>query len=191
LRPELFARIAELGPGALERRAEALTRVTLPDPASAREAFLDALRLLRRDELLFAACAHLAGLASFDAVSTFLSRLAETCAQRALEAAEGRSDRFVLAVLGMGKLAGREFTYHSDLDVIFLFRGDEVADAFPPSRIAQRWISTLATMTAAGYAYQVDSRLRPSGQQGALVTTYEAFARYQVEQAATWEHVAL
>jgi len=117
--------------------------------------------------------------------------VAETCAQRALVAAEGRSDSFVLAVLGMGKLAGREFTYHSDLDVIFLFRGDEAADAFPPSRIGQRWISTLATMTAAGTAYQVDSRLRPSGQQGALVTTYEAFARYQVEQAATWEHVAL
>jgi len=191
LRPELLARVAELEPGALERRADELARVVLPDPSSAREGFLDSLRLLRRDEMLFAACAHLGGLASFDQVSTFLSRLAEGCAQRALGAAEGRSDGFVLAVLGMGKLAGREFTYHSDLDVIFLFRGDEVADAFPPSRIAQRWISTLATMTAAGYAYQVDSRLRPSGQQGALVTTYEAFARYQVEQAATWEHVAL
>ncbi|HTO06109.1 MAG TPA: hypothetical protein VMR86_03555 [Myxococcota bacterium] len=191
LRPELLARIVALEPGSLERRAAELDRAPLPDAASAREAFLDSLRLLRRDEVLFAACAHLGGLASFDQVSSFLSRLAETCAQRALEAAEGRTSGFLLAVLGMGKLAGREFTYHSDLDVIFLFRGDEVADAFPPSRIGQRWISTLATMTAAGYAYQVDSRLRPSGQQGALVTTYEAFARYQVEQAATWEHVAL
>jgi glutamate-ammonia-ligase adenylyltransferase len=57
--------------------------------------------------------------------------------------------------------------------------------------VAQRWISTVSTMTGAGYAYQVDSRLRPSGQQGSLVTTHEAFARYQTEQAATWEHLAL
>jgi len=192
LRPSLFARLAALEPDSLARRAAQLPGVELPDPASAREDFLDALRLLRRDEMLFAACAQLGGFASFDGVAAFLSQLAETCAQRALIAVEGHAagEPFVLAVLGMGKLASREFTYHSDLDVIFLFR-DDLPDALPPSRIAQRWISTLATMTGAGYAYHVDSRLRPSGQQGALVTTYDAFARYQVEQAATWEHVAL
>ena len=191
-RPALFARLAALEPGALERRAAELARVELPDPASALEDFLDGLRLLRRDEMLFAACAHLSGLASFDAVSTFLSQLAELCSERALAGAEGRAPGVpgVLAVLGMGKLAGREFTYHSDLDVIFLFR-DDAPDALRPSRVAQRWIGNLTTMTGAGYAYHVDSRLRPSGQQGALVTTHEAFARYQIEQAATWEHVAL
>jgi [glutamine synthetase] adenylyltransferase / [glutamine synthetase]-adenylyl-L-tyrosine phosphorylase len=191
LRPQLFARVAVLEPGALERRAAELAHVDLPDAASSREDFLDGLRLLRRDEMLFAACAQLSGLASFDDVSRFLSLLAETCAERALRAAETKSESQPLTVLGMGKLAGREFTYHSDLDVIFLFGGDAGADAFPPSRIAQRWISTLATMTGAGYAYHVDSRLRPSGQQGALVTTFEAFARYQTQQAETWEHVAL
>ncbi|MFI5314453.1 MAG: hypothetical protein ACHQ6T_02025 [Myxococcota bacterium] len=192
LRPALFARVARLEPGALERRAAELAALELPDPVGAREDFLDALRLLRRDEMLFAACVHLGGLAAFEQVTTFLSLLAETCAQRALLAAEGRAsgEAGVLAVLGMGKLAGREFTYHSDLDVIFLFR-DDVPDAHPPSRIAQRWISALATMTGAGYAYHVDSRLRPSGQQGALVTTHEAFARYQIQQGATWEHIAL
>jgi len=193
LRPTLFERIANLAPGALERRAAELANLELPDAASARESFLDSLRLLRRDEMLFAACAQFGGLASFDETSRFLSRVAENCAERALAAAEGHSlaEPFTLAVLGMGKLAGREFTYHSDLDVIFLFRGDDASDAFPPSRFGQRWIGNMTTMTAAGYAYHVDSRLRPSGQQGALVTTYEAFARYQVEQAATWEHVAL
>jgi len=192
LRPALFARLAALEPGTLERRAAELDAVALPDPGSALEDFLDGLRLLRRDEMLFAAVAHLSGLASFDAVSTFLSRLAESCAERALAAAEGRAPGVpgVLAVLGMGKLASREFTYHSDLDVIFLFR-DDAPDALRPSRIAQRWISNLTTMTGAGFVYHVDSRLRPSGQQGALVTTHEAFARYQIEQAATWEHVAL
>jgi glutamate-ammonia-ligase adenylyltransferase len=150
------------------------------------------MRLLRRDEMPFAACLQLGGLADFDAVSVFLSLVAETCARHALVAAEGRRDgeASVLAVLGMGKLAGREFTFHSDLDVIFLYR-DELPDALLPSRVAQRWISYVSTMTGAGYAYQVDSRLRPSGQQGSLVTTHEAFARYQTEQAATWEHLAL
>ncbi|MEX2205055.1 MAG: hypothetical protein WEF50_02395 [Myxococcota bacterium] len=192
-RPELLARIADASAGALYARAKALSGTPLPDPAAGLEDFLDAMRLLRRDEMLFAACLQLGGLATFDEVSEFLSIVAETCARDALLAAEGRrsgAGESELAVLGMGKLAGREFTYHSDLDVIFLYR-DELPDALQPSRVAQRWISYVSTMTGAGYAYQVDSRLRPSGQQGSLVTTHEAFSRYQIEQAATWEHLAL
>jgi glutamate-ammonia-ligase adenylyltransferase len=193
LRPALFERIAALRGDSLAARSVELESVSLPDPIDDREAFFDALRLLRRDEMLFAACAHFGGLAEFPAVSDFLSRLAEICAQQALVAADERvrsEGVSPLAVLGMGKLAGREFTYHSDLDVIFLFR-DEQPDSLPPTRVAQRWIAALVTATAAGYVYHVDSRLRPSGQQGALVTTHESFARYQTEQAATWEHVAL
>jgi glutamate-ammonia-ligase adenylyltransferase len=192
-RPALLERLARLAPGSLEARAAELEGIALPDPDAGLEDWLDALRLLRRDEMLFAACVGFAGLAEFDAVSDFLSRLAETCMRRALVAAEGRDKDAppgVLAVLGMGKLAGREFTFHSDLDVIFLYR-DDAPDALRPSRVAQRWISYVSTMTAAGFAYAVDSRLRPSGQQGALVTTHEAFARYQTTQAATWEHLAL
>ena len=192
-RPELLARLARAERGDLGTRATELARVALPDPESRLEDFLDALRLLRRDEMLFAACLQLGGLADFDDVSRFLSLLAETCMRRALAAAEAGREApggSVLAVLGMGKLAGREFTYHSDLDVIFLYR-DELPDALLPSRLAQRWISYVSTMTGAGYAYQVDSRLRPSGQQGALVTTHEAFSRYQTDHAATWEHLAL
>lgn len=192
-RPELLARLTSAELGGLGARAAQLGQTTLPDPAAGLEDFLDALRLLRRDEMLFAACLHFGGLADFDDVAVFLSIVAETCMRQALTAAEGQRDGrdgSVLAVLGMGKLAGREFTYHSDLDVIFLYR-DELPDALQPSRIAQRFISYVSTMTGAGYAYQVDSRLRPSGQQGSLVTTHEAFSRYQTDQAATWEHLAL
>ena len=90
----------------------------------------------------------------------------------------------------MGKIAGREFTHHSDLDLIFLYEGgpDEVAVA---SRIGQRLIAYLTTMTGAGIAYAVDTRLRPSGQKGMLVTSFEGFTRYQCETAETWEHLAL
>jgi glutamate-ammonia-ligase adenylyltransferase len=90
----------------------------------------------------------------------------------------------------MGKIAGREFTYHSDLDLIFLYDGgpDQVDRA---SRIGQRLIAYLMTMTGAGIAYAVDTRLRPSGQQGMLVTSFDGFERYQTEKAQTWEHLAM
>jgi glutamate-ammonia-ligase adenylyltransferase len=90
----------------------------------------------------------------------------------------------------MGKVAGREFTYHSDLDLIFLYQGD-AEEIVRVSRIGQRTISYLTTMTGAGVAYAVDTRLRPSGQQGMLVTSFAGFDQYQRERAETWEHLAL
>src|SRR3990172_3379766 len=90
----------------------------------------------------------------------------------------------------MGKLAGREFTYHSDLDLVFLHPGD-ASELAAASRVGQRLVGQLTTMTGAGVAYTVDARLRPSGHQGALVTTFEGFEHYQLEQAQTWEHLAL
>ena len=139
-----------------------------------------------RDARALAAVAQLSGLARFPEISRFLSVSAETCVRHALAAAGPEA----LAVVGMGKIAGREFTYHSDLDLIFLYP-DEVADPSGPSRTAQRLIHYLSTSTGAGSAFAVDSRLRPSGRQGLLVSTHGAFRRYQLEQAATWEHVAL
>jgi hypothetical protein len=93
-------------------------------------------------------------------------------------------------VIGLGKIAGREFTYHSDLDLVFLHPGgvEALADA---SRTSQRMIAYLTTMTGAGIAYAVDTRLRPSGRQGALVTSLAAFEHYQTRQAQVWEHLAL
>jgi glutamate-ammonia-ligase adenylyltransferase len=94
------------------------------------------------------------------------------------------------AVLGMGTIAGREFTYHSDLDLIFLCSriSDDISVT---SRVGQRLISYLANMTGAGIAYAVDTRLRPSGRQGVLVTSFDRFKSYQLENAETWEHMAL
>ncbi len=184
-RSALLERIAELGPHTLGEYAAQLESAPAP-PADDLESFLDALRLSVRDARALAAITQLAGLADFDAVSRFLSISAETCVRHALEAAgPGR-----LAVVGMGKIAGREFTYHSDLDLIFLYP-DDVPDPTGPSRSAQRLIHYLSTSTGAGTAFAVDSRLRPSGRQGLLVSTHEAFRRYQLERAATWEHVAL
>jgi glutamate-ammonia-ligase adenylyltransferase len=193
-RPAWLERAAALGPRALaergarlEEHGEALTRLDL-------EAALDVLRLRRRDETALAACADLGGLATFEEVSEYLSLVAETTARFALELAHrglpGGSQGAAFAVIGMGKIAGREFTYHSDLDLIFLYEGGS-AQIARASRLGQRLISYLTTMTGAGIAYAVDTRLRPSGQQGMLVTSFDGYERYQTREAETWEHLAM
>lgn len=192
-RPELLRRIGAAGRDALETRGRELQADPPVDTGEHLEEFLDALRIFRRDETVFAACLDLAGIVPFEEVSEFLSVVAETCVGRALAMAEQQvpeAPRNTLSILGMGKVAGREHSYHSDLDMIFLYP-IEAAETSSPSRLAQRLIAYLSTMTAAGVAYEVDSRLRPSGRQGALVSTFAAFDHYQRERAATWEHMAL
>lgn len=193
-RPDWLERVAALGPTTLSARAATLAADGPPILALDLEAALDALRLRRREEMALAACADLAGLVPFEAVSDFLSMLAETTAQIALALARrdlpGPDVDEAFAVIGMGKIAGREFTYHSDLDLIFLYRGGS-SQIDRATRIAQRLVSSLTTMTGAGVAYEVDTRLRPSGQQGMLVASFEGYERYQIEQAATWEHLAM
>jgi glutamate-ammonia-ligase adenylyltransferase len=193
-RPALFERIVDATPDSLSERAHELEFHDAADSAGADdlEAALDALRVLRREETCFAACLDLGDVVTLEEVSEFLSQLAETITQRALvlaEASAAVSDAS-FAVLAMGKLAGREFTYHSDLDLIFLYEGgvDRIAAA---SKLGQRLIAYLTTMTGAGIAYPVDTRLRPSGHQGALVTSFEGFEHYETETAETWEHLAL
>jgi glutamate-ammonia-ligase adenylyltransferase len=193
-RPEFLSRVASLGPDSLAEREAQLPHDVDAVLQGDLESSLDALRVRRREEMAFAACVDLAGIAPFEDVSDFLSVLAETTAQFALRLArDGRAEEApddVFAVIGMGKIAGREFTYHSDLDLIFLYRGgpEWIGRA---TRSAQRLISYLTTMTGAGIAYAVDTRLRPSGRQGMLVTSFEAFERYQMEKAQIWEHLAI
>jgi len=188
-RAHLLERLAAADAATLEERERELASWRPPDPEDLEDA-LDALRLLRREETCLAACLHFGGLAPFDRVSGFLSSLAETITREALDLARRGSELPAFAVIGMGKIAGREFTYHSDLDLLFLYEGGADAVA-PASRVGQRLVSYLTTMTGAGVAYPVDTRLRPSGRQGMLVTSLSAFERYQSEQAQTWEHVAL
>ncbi len=104
------------------------------------------------------------------------------------------------AVIGYGKLGGRELGYTSDLDMIFLYEGCPDGTTAGPrplaneeyfARLGQRLIHLLSTRTAGGILYEVDMRLRPSGKSGPLVSSLEAFADYQRTRAWTWEHQAL
>jgi [glutamine synthetase] adenylyltransferase / [glutamine synthetase]-adenylyl-L-tyrosine phosphorylase len=118
----------------------------------------------------------------------------------AFEAAHGRVPDSELIILALGRLGGGELTHASDLDLIYLFTGDYRAesDGAKPlgavhyfNRLAQRVTAALSVPTASGALYEVDTRLRPSGAKGPLAVSLEGFARYQQEEAWTWEHLAL
>ncbi|OHD04818.1 bifunctional [glutamine synthetase] adenylyltransferase/[glutamine synthetase]-adenylyl-L-tyrosine phosphorylase [Sphingopyxis sp. RIFCSPHIGHO2_12_FULL_65_19] len=114
--------------------------------------------------------------------------------------AHGRVPDSELVVLALGRLGGRALTHASDLDLIYLFTGDHLAESDGPrplgattyyNRLAQRVTAAMSVPTAAGKLYDVDTRLRPQGAQGPLVVTLDSFERYQREEAWTWEHMAL
>ncbi|MEH3157575.1 MAG: bifunctional [glutamate--ammonia ligase]-adenylyl-L-tyrosine phosphorylase/[glutamate--ammonia-ligase] adenylyltransferase [Sphingomonas taxi] len=114
--------------------------------------------------------------------------------------AHGRVADSELVILAFGRAGGGALTHASDLDLVYLFTGDFAAesDGAKPlgatlyyNRLAQRITAALSVPTAAGPLYPVDTRLRPSGSQGPLVVSVESFARYQREDAWTWEHMAL
>lgn len=188
-RPQLLETLAATDRDALARRGAALLAREVPSSGDL-ERSLDDLRLLRRDETMLAACLDLGGVVSFREISSFLSMVAEAITRRALHWARHPGDPSI-ALIGMGKIAGRELTYHSDLDLIFLVADPSIESVSRAARCAQRLIAYLTTLTGAGIAYAVDSRLRPSGRKGALVSTFEAWSRYQTCEARTWEHLAL
>ena len=110
------------------------------------------------------------------------------------------------SVIGMGKLGGYELNYHSDLDIIFIYQEEgqtQAVNETDPERfrsisnheyfakLAQRIITTLSLVTREGFVYKIDTRLRPSGNQGPLVTSLSAFKRYHQESAQPWERQAL
>ncbi len=114
--------------------------------------------------------------------------------------AHGRIAGCELIILALGRLGGGELTHASDLDLIYLFTGDYRAESDGPkplgavhyfNRLAQRVTAGLSVPTASGALYEVDTRLRPSGAKGPLAVSLDGFARYQHEEAWTWEHLAL
>lgn len=97
------------------------------------------------------------------------------------------------AIIAMGKLGGRELGFASDLDLVFIYEEERqwrLEHSFF-ARLAQRIVRTLSSAGIEGKMYEVDTRLRPSGQQGALVVSLEAFEEYHREKAELWERQAL
>ncbi len=135
-----------------------------------------------------------------------LSLLAESLVQAVLhlslsemENRHGRLPGPELAVIGYGSLGARALGFDSDLDLIFLYRAtDQRSDGERPlsaeryhTGVARRLLSLMSANTSSGRLYSIDARLRPNGRSGLLVSSLEAFHRYQMEEAWVWELQAL
>ena len=191
-------------PGSREELAEAMRRGERGDTYEDR---LDRIRIVT-GETRFALGVQVIEAAQDPLdIAAALSRVAEAALETAQAAAEqefalrhGRIEGSELIVLGLGRLGGGRLTYASDLDIVYLFTGshDATSDGERPlgatlyfNRLAQRVSAALSVPTAEGALYEVDTRLRPQGAQGPLAVSLESFERYQLEDAWTWEHMAL
>ncbi|MCW9018341.1 MAG: bifunctional [glutamate--ammonia ligase]-adenylyl-L-tyrosine phosphorylase/[glutamate--ammonia-ligase] adenylyltransferase, partial [Kangiellaceae bacterium] len=176
------------------------------------EEILDTLRGFKQINELRVAAALLSERLSISQVSRYLTQLAEVILNAAIKQCwqmislrhgnpEGLAEgEFGFAVIGYGKLGGRELGFGSDLDLVFLF--DQPMESQTTgerslsnnrfyTRFAQKLIHFLSTRTNLGLLYEVDMRLRPSGSSGLLVSHVDAYQEYQMESAWTWEHQAL
>jgi [glutamine synthetase] adenylyltransferase / [glutamine synthetase]-adenylyl-L-tyrosine phosphorylase len=175
------------------------------------EAQMDALRYFKASHVLRVAASELVGRLPLMQVSDKLTWIAEVILEQVLAVAwadltnkhgqprrTGSGSGF--AVFGYGKLGGLELGYGSDLDLVFIYDaatggatdGERSIDnAVFYTRLGQRMIHILEARMAMGQLYEVDMRLRPSGESGMLVSTVQGFRSYQQESAWTWEHQAL
>lgn len=177
------------------------------------EAQMEALRRFQRASVFRVALADLNDVLPLMKISDRLTELAEIVLQKAFELGQlqlavkhglpragAGSESADFCIIGYGKLGGLELGYGSDLDIVFVYEdghdgcsdGDQSLDnSVYFTRLAQRIVHMLSTQTRAGRLYEVDTRLRPSGKSGLLVSEISAFEKYQFEEAWTWEHQAL
>ncbi|HET7505607.1 MAG TPA: bifunctional [glutamate--ammonia ligase]-adenylyl-L-tyrosine phosphorylase/[glutamate--ammonia-ligase] adenylyltransferase [Kofleriaceae bacterium] len=212
--PELIDLLIELGqspPSRSTRQVAAdLASRGAAAPADDPEAVWNAIAEVKNGHVLRVGLADFAGALDPLEVCAELTAIAEACLARALAIVEAQlTERHGrppgdarLAVLGLGKLGGRELGYAADLDVVFVFShaggDDSESDGAAPlstiewfSRCAQRLLNALRQRTPRGRLYEIDTRLRPSGSQGLLVTSLAGWRRYHAEQARLWERQAL
>ncbi len=173
---------------------------------------LDVLRRYRNEEFLRIGLNDIHGHLGQGAIAEQLSCLAEVCLEEAYRLAMTELSRFGrpcyqddgqkhsadLAIIGMGKLGGEELNYHSDLDIIFIYDHQGHTDGEKQisnheyfAKLAQKLILILSTQTREGFVYKLDTRLRPSGNAGPLVTSLESFLAYHRNEAQIWERQAL
>jgi glutamate-ammonia-ligase adenylyltransferase len=179
-------------------RAQVDEEIDLLSPAERLDvsAFVGALRIAKRRVTFEVGLGDLAGELTSTQVAHALTALADSALSHAVrfalaEGGDVGKGGEGLAVIAMGTLGGREIGYGSDLDIFFVY--DAADDAAPEryARIAQRVLRLMETPHHEGPGYALDTRLRPSGNQGLLVVSLEGFARYQEERAESWERQAL
>ena len=199
--PRTFAKLPD---------ADELDRLIAAELATARDAqdVLDRARVVGSEQAFLIGVKVLSGSINASEAGNAYALLAERLiaalaedVEKELERAHGHVPGGGAVVVAMGKLGGREMTASSDLDLIVIYDFDPSAiqsDGAKPlapsqyySRYTQRLISHLSAPTAEGTLYEVDMRLRPSGQKGPVAAQFSTFREYQATEAWTWEHLAL
>jgi glutamate-ammonia-ligase adenylyltransferase len=168
------------------RRSLGALRAEIRETMSEGGSISDAVRLAKQMEEIRIGLLFLQKRIDVINATKGLSRTAEAILSSSFEqSGEGQKG---MAVMSFGKLGGREIAFGSDLDLIFVTRGDvQVVQ----TRIAENLLRMLISYTRDGIAYSVDTRLRPEGSKGPLVSSVEAFRKYYAESAAFWEFQAL
>jgi len=189
--------------GALQAACASAVHAVHDDPETALRAlnevrlalsFRIALAALDRRQSAVDGARQLAALADAVVVQVLDMAAAE------VQAAHGALPGGRFAVIGYGSLGGRELSFGSDLDLVFLYDADgaAVSDGARPlepgrwyARLAQKMVALLGAVTSAGRLYETDMRLRPDGGKSLLVSTLASYGDYQMQRAWTWEHQAL
>lgn len=209
------ARDAEQGPrdpaawAAHWRQVAATLSAQLDETAPDAERQMDVLRETHHAETFRLLIDDLEGLLTIEALSDQLSALADLILEAAIGscwsslARQGIDERKqgapTFAVIGFGKLGGKELGYASDLDLVFLYDDRDEADQGLAvqryARFAQRLNLWLTARTTAGALFDIDLRLRPDGAAGLVVSSFASWSAYERREhdvgAWTWEHQAL
>jgi glutamate-ammonia-ligase adenylyltransferase len=174
---------------------------------------LDLLRRYRHEEFLRIGMNDIYSKLGQTEIAIQLTTLADACLKAACTVAKQELARFGkpmyldpdgsehhadFAVIGMGKMGGIELNYHSDLDIIYIYDHQGYTDGIKQisnheyfAKLGQKIIMILTTQTREGYVYKLDTRLRPSGNAGPLVTSLDSFKTYHKDEAQVWERQAL
>lgn len=200
-------------PTELQNYKRDLRQFMLRVPEEDMEQQMEALRQFKQMQFLHISAADIAGAIELPKVSDHLTYLSEALMDYVVQIAWTQmvekfgipsnvagTDRKGFAVIGYGKMGGFELGYSSDLDVVFLHDSKIAGETTGPRvidnqlfyfRFAQRIIHLFSARTNSGILYEIDMRLRPSGDSGPLVAGVAGYKRYLQEDAWTWEHQAL
>ena len=175
-------------------RAQLSARLEQLEPDTERQ--MDHLREVHHAQIFRLLTQDIAGLLTVEKLADHLSELADILLDAAIQGAWKKLPKRHIetpkfAVISYGKLGGKELGYASDLDLVFLF-DDPVPEAGENyGRLGTRLNTWLSAQTSAGQLFETDLRLRPNGDSGLVVSSIEAFRKYQLESAWVWEHQAL
>lgn len=171
-------------------------QLSLADNVGDTEREMDILREMHHAQIFRLLAQDLAGLQTIEHLSDHLTELADTIVQETLPLCwhtikKRHTETPHFAVIGYGKMGGKELGYVSDLDLVYLFDDTAPEAEENYARLGQRLNTWLSSQTPAGILFETDLRLRPNGDSGLLAVSVDAFRDYQLKHAWVWEHQAL